>query len=338
MNIHPWQLWSKDGKPVEEAVLARQVLEKEMKREYHPQISHLYIHLMELSPFARDSLPMADRLFDNLKGIAHLLHMPSHIYIQMGQYEKSLLCNTRAVEAGFLTKKVHTEDSFYEFYRGHDAHFVVWSAMFMGDYETAMRYSLIIKNDILPERVVKPLGKMIEFLVPSELHTMVRFGKWQELIEMPLETRGEYMLYKATQRYARTVAFASLGRVKEAEDEFECFLKERAGIKDRVWHTNTPEDVLAVAEFMARGEILYRKKQYPEAFEALRKSVELSDNLVYAEPWGWMQPVRHALAALLLEQNQLEESEKVYLEDLKTYPDNIWSLTGLEEIYKKQKN
>merc|ERR1712087_682871 len=53
-------------------------------------------------------------------------------------------------------------------------------------------------------------------------------------------------------------------------------------------------------------------------------------------PWGKMQPIRHALAGLLLEQNQLDESEEVYREDLKKHPRNPWSLTGLINCLRKR--
>ena len=69
-------------------------------------------------------------------------------------------------------------------------------------------------------------------------------------------------------------------------------------------------------------------------------SVELDDALPYDEPWGWMQPTRHALGALLLEQGRIEEAEAVYRSDLGLdgklsracqHPDNLWSLHGLHE-------
>ena len=91
---------------------------------------------------------------------------------------------------------------------------------------------------------------------------------------------------------------------------------------------------------MLRGEILYRQEDYEGAFAALRRSVVLEDNLPYDEPWGWMQPSRHALGALLLEQRQLEEAEAVFREDLglggqlsraTVHPDNVWSLKGLHD-------
>ena len=91
---------------------------------------------------------------------------------------------------------------------------------------------------------------------------------------------------------------------------------------------------------MLAGEIEYRKGNFSNAFEHLRKAIELDDHLVYSEPWGWMQPTRHAYAALLLEQDHVEEAAQAYAEDLgfiKTlprghqHPNNIWSLRGYHE-------
>jgi len=73
---------------------------------------------------------------------------------------------------------------------------------------------------------------------------------------------------------------------------------------------------LAVAAEMLNGEIEYRKGNYEEAFKHLRQSVFLTDNLLYSEPWAWMQPTRHALGALLLEQGHVAEAEQVYRADL----------------------
>ncbi len=84
----------------------------------------------------------------------------------------------------------------------------------------------------------------------------------------------------------------------------------------RYLFNNTCLDILAVAGAMLDGEIEYRQGRFDAAFAHLRRSVELDDNLPYDEPWGWMQPTRHALGALLLEQGQVEEAEAVYRADL----------------------
>ena len=71
----------------------------------------------------------------------------------------------------------------------------------------------------------------------------------------------------------------------------------------------------------------------------------LEDNLPYDEPWGWMQPARHALGALLLEQGETAEAEAVYRADLgfdpsviraRRHPENVWALHGLHEALRRQ--
>jgi tetratricopeptide (TPR) repeat protein len=99
---------------------------------------------------------------------------------------------------------------------------------------------------------------------------------------------------------------------------------------------NTSRDILGVANKMMAGEIAYRKGEFKFAFEQLRQAVQLDDALNYDEPWGWMQPARHALGALLLEQGQLAKAESVYRNDLKRHPNNIWALHGLAEALEKQ--
>ena len=91
---------------------------------------------------------------------------------------------------------------------------------------------------------------------------------------------------------------------------------------------------------MLEGEIAYHQGNINKAFDELRESVVRDDNLEYSEPWAWMHPPRHALAALLLEQGHFDEAETVYRTDLglndklqrcAQHPDNVWSLHGLTE-------
>jgi tetratricopeptide (TPR) repeat protein len=141
--------------------------------------------------------------------------------------------------------------------------------------------------------------------------------------------------------YAKAVAHSALGHVAEAEAEKASFMAAKARVpKSRRMHNNVVVDLLGVAEAMLDGELEYRKGNYDVAFLHLRNSVALSDSLHYDEPWGWMQPTRHALGALLLEQGRIEEAEAVYRSDLGLdgklsracqHPDNLWSLHGLHE-------
>jgi tetratricopeptide (TPR) repeat protein len=189
---------------------------------------------------------------------------------------------------------------------------------------------------------VPPMADWLESFVPMKLHVLIRFGKWREIITEKLPANRQlYCVTTAMTHYAKAVALAATGDVKAAEAEAEHFEAAVAQVPpSRYLFNNTALDILAIAAEMMKGEIAYRKGRHDEAFALLRRSVMLDDNLPYDEPWGWMQPTRHALGALLLEQGHVAEAEAVYRSDLGLdgklsracqHPDNLWSLHGLHE-------
>jgi tetratricopeptide (TPR) repeat protein len=170
----------------------------------------------------------------------------------------------------------------------------------------------------------------------------VRFGLWQEIIDAPLPADAElYCVTTAMLHYAKGVAHAARGEIAVAEDHEHLFGAALARVPaTRMVFNNTCADILGVAAEMLAGEIAYRRGELDDAFAHLRRSVELDDALPYDEPWGWMQPTRHALGALLLEQGRVGEAEAVYRADLGLdesiarpcrHPDNVWSLHGYHE-------
>lgn len=190
--------------------------------------------------------------------------------------------------------------------------------------------------------ILRPLADWFEAFVSMRQHVLIRFGRWEAILEQPLPEDAElYSVTTAMMRYARTVALANLGRTAEAERELAAFRQAWAAVPEsRMLFNNTCRDILAVADRMAEGELAYHQGRHEAAFGALREAVTKDDTLPYDEPWGWMQPARHALGALLLEQGQTEEAEAVYRAGLGLdaklaracqHPDNLWSLHGLVE-------
>jgi tetratricopeptide (TPR) repeat protein len=174
------------------------------------------------------------------------------------------------------------------------------------------------------------------------LHVLVRFGAWDELIATPLPADPElYCVTTAMTHYGHAVAYAATSRIAQAWAEREAFREAVARVPEsRYLFNNTCLDILAVAAAMLDGELAYREGAHDEAFAHLRRAIELDDTLPYDEPWGWMQPTRHAYGALLLEQGQVELAEAVYAADLGLdatlgracqHPGNVWSLHGYHE-------
>ncbi len=355
MNRTPWQMWDlatggiAEGAGTEEA---RHVLETALNTFPaswdHPGILHLYVHLMEMSPFPEKALKAGDRLRELVPDAGHLIHMPTHIDILCGHYHDVLLWNEKAIVADRKYVEQRSAMTFYAGYRLHNYHFAIYGALFLGQYAPALAFAEEMIA-VTPEELLRvespPMADFLESYLSMKLHVYIRFGKWREIIaeELPAD-RDLYCNLVATIHYAKGVAHAALGEVAEAEVERERFLAAKAKVPEsRLLHNNTCVDLLEIADAMQLGEIEYRKGNYDEAFAHLRRSVEIDDNLPYDEPWGWIQPTRHALGALLFEQGRVEEAEAVYREDLglggtlsraTIHPDNVWSLRGLHQCLK----
>ncbi len=357
MNLTPWKMWDlRRGEPAEGAFTAeaQMVLEAALDAGgpamAHPGLLHLYVHLMEMSPHPEKALKAGDVLRTLVPDAGHLVHMPTHIDVLCGDYEKVVRWNEKAVEADLKYYEREGAFNIYTGYRQHDYHFVVYGALFLGQIEPALT-AVRGMAETVPEDMLRiespPMADFFESYMGLEPHILVRFGRWEEAIRMqPPEDQELYKTGTAFTHYARAVAFAALGRVEEAEAEEQVFLAACNRVPDsRLMHNNRIVDMLEIAKEMVRGEIEYRKGNYDAAYAHLRKSVALDDTLPYDEPWGWMQPTRHALGALLLEQGHVAEAEAVYREDLglggqlsraTVHPDNIWSLRGLHDCLKNR--
>ncbi len=350
LNRTPWKMWDlPNGVPAEGADTqeCQQVLEEALEGDpramTHPGLLHLYVHLMEMSPTPEAALKAGDRLRTLVPDAGHLIHMPTHIDVLCGHYSNVVHWNQKAVEADLIYLEREGVFNLYSGYRIHNYHFIIFGAMFLGQFEPAMEAVRSIR-ETTPEALLQikspPMADYFEGYLTFEPHVLVRFGRWSEAIALPLPEDPElYCSLVANVHYARGVAHAALGNVAEAEAEQVLFRAACARVPEsRVIHNNRMVDVLKIAEAMLEGEIAYRKGDYDAAYAALRRSVHLEDTLPYDEPWGWMQPTRHALGALLFEQGHVAEAEAVFREDLglggqlsraTVHPDNVWALKGL---------
>lgn len=336
MNLQPWLHWSPEGEPGPHTPEIRKVLEAGLKRwPNYPALCHLYIHAMEASPTPEAALPYANNLRDALPGQGHLLHMPTHIDIWIGDYEKVIAENQKAIAADKEFLRREGPLNFYSLYRIHNYHFLVYGAMFDGQSELALQAARDIKRQV-PEEMVRDQVDFLDAFMPTDLHVLVRFGRWEEILKQP-EPADWLPMSRSIWHYARAIAYASTDRVEEAEAEQDAFEEAMELVPDTSYLFQNPSiNILGVAESMIAGEIAYRRGEYEDAFEHLRKAVRRDDALNYDEPWGWMQPARHALGALLLEQKHYDEAAEVYRDDLARHPNNPWALHGLAECLEQQ--
>lgn len=357
MDCSPWQLWDlASGRPADGAGTAeiQDLIERTLRDDpeacKHPGLLHLYLHLMELSPHPERALRAAEQLRDLVPDAGHLVHMPTHIDLLCGDYASVVRWNLKAIASDEKYLAAAGGANFYTFYRVHNYHFAAYGAMFLGDFRRALDASQGL-IDTIPEALLSvespPMADYLEGYIAMKQHVLIRFGRWHDIIAQTLPTDPElYCATTAMVHYAKGVAYAASGQVVAAAREREAFLKARERVPPtRRVHNNQCLDLLAVGEAMLDGELEYRRGNFDAAFAHLRRAVALEDALPYDEPWGWMQPTRHALGALLLEQHHLADAELIYREDLgldarvprsRRHPDNLWSLHGLHECLKRR--
>ena len=372
MNCRPWQLW--DVTTGEQAPETAEIVEHLTRglalSPTHPGLCHSAIHCYEQSPFPERALPSCDVLRPGGSAIVpdcgHLLHMPSHIDVLVGNYEAAVVSNAAAIVADLKAIElggIHANGMTVGF-TAHNHHMLVYAAMLAGmvrpaapfassrvfsvlsrpqkrcvracsQEEQARSHATSLQKHIGEARLRMPLAaEGAEAHCALELHVLIRFGKWEEILDWPAPADPVLWCATVAQRhFARGIAYAALGKVNEARAEqasFRVSLSEPTLATRRV-HNNMVTTLLEIAEEMLEGEVLYRSGEFDAAFAKLEKGVALEDALAYDEPWGWMSPVRHALGALLLEQGRVAEAESVYRADLAPgrHPNNVWALHGL---------
>ncbi|MFT5217932.1 MAG: tetratricopeptide (TPR) repeat protein [Planctomycetota bacterium] len=361
MTRTPWALWDlRSGEPAANAstLEAVDVLETAMQRlqaggqKPHPGMLHMYIHVMEMSPFPEKALPACDALRSLVPDSGHLCHMPSHIDVRCGHYYEAVATNNRAIAADRVYLANEGAMNFHTLSRIHNFHLKIYAALFLGQFHTALAAAdeLIATTPEALLRIENPaMADWMEAYIGIKAHVFIRFGKWQEIIDEPLPADADlYRMTTALWHYAKTIAAAATNNLVVAKAQRKLFYEAVTRVPEtRYIFNNTCLDVLKIAAQMLEGEIEYREKNYAGAYQHLRNAVLLDDNLKYDEPWGWMQPARHALGALLLEQGHVAEAKQVYRDDLglsdtlvstSQHRDNLWSLHGYVECLEREGN
>jgi tetratricopeptide (TPR) repeat protein len=312
----------------------------------HPAILHLHIHVLEMSAMPERAQRSADLLGPMCPDAGYMNHMPGHIHVLCGDYEKAKIASERAVRANDLYLAHTDRPTYYLLSCCHDLHLMMFACMFLGQYAPALwaadAVRRLVTRDVVSLANRPKLTQTVEGYHAMKSHVWVRFGRWRDIIEEPPTAEPAlYVLTAAMQHYAKGVAHAKMGNFTEAERARERFHRHLAGMPpERRFLSNPTRASLAIGAALLDGELAYHQGEHAVAYGHLRQAVLLDDNLAYTEPWAWMHPPRHALGALLLAQGYRAEAEQVYRDDLwlngevqrcAQHPNNVWALHGLVE-------
>lgn len=335
LDISPWSQWSLDGVPekgTNEAIAALELVL--LNQPMHLGANHYYIHVMEASPYPYRALMSADRLKTLLPSSGHILHMPSHIYILVGDYEQAVSSNEKAIAADKEYAKQYGMGGIYiVHYLSHNYHFLSQAYSMQGNYKGAKQAAQQLLDLYSPHFNAMP---ELEQYASTLMFVFLRFHQWKELLNLPEEPEA-MRITKALRHFGRGAAFAGLGNTSQAHVEQKKMLSAIQQVPDAAkYGNNDASHIFKLAQYYLEGVIAEAENRSDKAIESLKKAVVEQDKIKYDEPPNWLFSVRDTLGAILLKTKQYAEAEAVFRADLRLHPKSGRSLFGLKESLKGQ--
>jgi tetratricopeptide (TPR) repeat protein len=340
MDLHPWDLWDKDGTPKEWTTEIISTLEGILARDPgHVIAKHLYIHAVEASHSPEDGTSVAQSLEGQVPGAGHLVHMPTHIYIRTGDYHRCTELNVQAVEVDSVyVSACHASGAYPLGYYPHNFHFICACAALEGKGRLALEGAWRMQEKLDTVIMREEGWGTVQHYYTIPYYIMVKFAMWDEILDTPLPA-ADLKYPNAVLHYARGLAYAGKGEFGQARKALQSVraLATAEEIQSMtIWEINTVSDLIAIAEKVLNAEILIAEGHPEQAIPILEGAVAIEDGLNYNEPPDWFFSVRHHLGHALLSMGNWVEAQSVYERDLFYFPENGWALNGLYEALQKQ--
>ncbi len=343
MNIGRWDYWDPEGNPRDETLPVAEALERILAKDLtNPGVMHLHIHLLEASMEPQRALISADNLERSVPIAGHVVHMPAHIYVRVGDFQKAIDNNVRsqAVDQQFAAiwgdtqmPDIGTYPLSHRIHAGHAIDFIRYAATVQGNYKTAIEAGEQAKAIAVARGNINRSQKSIA--APWLIHKI--FGKWDQLLgSTPSHSGMPYL--DGIWAYALGSAYLNTGDMASAEAQLARLreIMSAPGADDYRAGPTPVSSILKLANLGLSGEVKRAKGDLEGAIKDFETAVALEDLNNYTEPPDWAQPIRHYLGATLLEASRPEEAEAVYRRDLRWNHNNGWSLFGLQQALAAQ--
>ena len=341
MLQHPWDLYDYKGGPAKAwTPEIRKALDAALKlNPEHPLANHLNIHATEAASWPEAGMTSAEKLRKLIiPGAGHLVHMPSHTYINTGDYHLGTLVNLEAVSADSSYTAQCVAQGAFPLYYYHNYHFLAACAALEGRGALAIESSFNMMNTIDPSLLDKEGFETTQHFMTIPYNVMVKFAQWEKILTTrPPDVRYPYLT--TLWHYARGMAYANLNQLSNARNEMQSLIdtQEGAGFDQfLIFGINSGQTVVDIAMKVLEAEIAQKTSDWSKAERLLLEAVAVEDGMSYNEPPDWFFSVRHILGDLYMNQERFEEAQIVYEQDLKNFPKNGFALNGLYNSLKAQ--
>jgi len=297
------------------------------QNQNHPGAMHYLVHANDVPGRERELLEIT-RKYDRIApNNPHAIHMPTHIYTRLGDWDGVIRGNLRAANAA-LKYPAGDKGQFVWDEFCHAIEYLVYAYLQKGDYQNAKAQLRRLHTTARLE----PSFKTAFHLASTQARYALERHAWSEA--MSLEPRqpasldwDRYPWAEAVTRFARGLGAAHLNKIEDAQRESERLSELEANTQ------KIGEDLFARNIRMLRLQlnswIAHVEGQEDQSLALMREAAELEA----ATPKppvtpGPTIPTEELLADLLTEQKKPAEARAAYKRSLALYPKRRNSLKG----------
>ncbi len=318
--------------PAETPDRSRQIRAGELLERYfrdhpeHPGLHHYLIHAYDTPDLAYRAEDVARRYDALAPETTHALHMPSHIFVRLGEWEETVALNTRSAEAALG----HPVNGLTSMHHAHALDYMMYGYLQKGN-EAGARETLERVEGI--ERSEGTFAAAYGMAAARARYVLER-GDWEAAARLAPRTPDAlaweaHPAAEALIHYARGLGAARTGDLDQA-------VSERARLDEAVRTLREGGDTYwaAMTEALGKGVegwILHERGETDRALALLEDAADLEESMdKHPITPGEIFPVRELLGELLLQEGRAEEARRAFEISLARTPDRRNALMGVE--------
>ena len=293
----------------------------------HPGVMHYLVHANDVPGRERELLEVTHKYEKLAPNNPHALHMPTHIYTRLGDWDRVINGNLRAANAALLYPAGDEGEFVWDEF-AHAIEYLIYAYMQQGsdaEAETQLRR-------LHGTARLEPTFKTAFHLASTRARYVLERRAWKEAAAIVPRSPASlawdrFMWAEAIACFARGLGFAHLGNENEVEATLARLVELDAAAR------KAGEDLFArnikVLHLELAAWLAHEQNQQPRSVELMREAVELElATPKHAVTPGPTLPALELLGDLYMAQRNPRAALDAYRASLKAYPRRFNSLLG----------
>lgn len=290
----------------------------------HPGVAHYIIHVYDNPVLANRALAAARSYAKIAPSAVHALHMPSHIFIQVGSWQEAIDSNLASLAAARAwVAKSHRKELWDM--QAHAQDFLAYAYLQTGQDALAKK----VRDEVSSYRDrfgESPMASYSALLGIPARYALERH-QWSEAASLPMR-KVPMPLFEAETYFAKAIGCARTGDLIGARSNAD----KLAELRDRLPHGNQGSvgnaDLVEVEHLEAQAWLAHAEERDADAVKLMKSAIALEGSTTARLFPAPLSPGNEQLGDLLLEQNQPEQALAAYEASLQLNPNRFNSLFG----------